>query len=70
MNVIKKLAFRKWVYNVGIAAAALLVVYGIVTAEQAAAWGVVIGAISGIARANTKPADDDTEQDSNTDTEI
>ena len=57
MKFITSRAFRKWFYNVMLAVGALLVVYGVVTVEQAGAWGVVIAAIAGMARGNLTPED-------------
>lgn len=46
---------RGWIYNVTIAALAVLMVYGLLNGEQAAAWLGLVAAIVGMARANLTP---------------
>lgn len=44
-------AARLWLYGVAVAAAALLVAYGVLTIEQSGVWLVLIGALLGVAPA-------------------
>lgn len=44
---------RRWIYNIGNAALGVTVVYGVVNGEEAAAWGLVLNALLGMAAANT-----------------
>jgi len=44
---------RKWAYGVATAGLAVLGVYGIVTADQAAAWGILAAAVTGMATVKT-----------------
>jgi hypothetical protein len=52
-------AVRAWLYGIMVAAAALAVIYGIVTVEQAGGWvvlfGALLGASNGLALANITP---------------
>lgn len=48
-----KAKLRKAVYGVGGATAGVLLVYGFVTEEEAAAWLVLFGSICGLAFYNT-----------------
>lgn len=50
---------RKWVYSVATAALTVLGVYGIVTLDQAAAWGVLAAAVTGMAAVNTDTSPDE-----------
>lgn len=50
-------ARRKRLYEVGIAAAALAVVYGLASGQEADAWVAVLGAALGVARANVNDSD-------------
>ncbi len=43
---------RKWAYNVGIAAVAVAVIYGLIDGDIADTWVALLGAALGIARAN------------------
>ncbi|WP_206516045.1 hypothetical protein [Nocardioides pantholopis] len=54
MNKLPELtpARRRWLYDVGIAAVALAVVYALVDGETADAWIAVLGAALGVARSN------------------
>lgn len=45
--------FRKWAYGVTTAGLTVLGVYGIVTADQVAAWAFLAAAVTGMATANT-----------------
>jgi hypothetical protein len=53
---------RAWLYGIMVAAAALAVVYGIVTVEQAGGWvvlaGAALGISNGLALANTPKGKD------------
>lgn len=42
---------RAWLYGIGIAAAAVLIGYGIITAEQGDLWVSLLGAILGVSNA-------------------
>lgn len=44
---------RRWLYSITTAALAVLGVYGLVTAEQAAAWAGLAAAVTAVAAANT-----------------
>lgn len=45
---IMDIRFRKWLYSAGIALAAVFVMYGIITAEQAVVWIALLAALLGI----------------------
>lgn len=47
---------RKWIYGIATAGLVVMGVYGLVTAEQAAAWGLLAAAVTGLATANTDTA--------------
>ncbi|WP_166985226.1 phage holin [Canibacter zhoujuaniae] len=56
---------RQLIYRLSIALTALLVIYGVLTEEQAAAWiGLVaVGlGVPGLALSNMSPDDDDTQR--------
>lgn len=44
-------AARLWLYGVAVAAAAVLVAYGVITVEQGGVWLVLVGALLGVAPA-------------------
>lgn len=48
--------FRSWVYDVSIAVFAFLTIMGVVNGEWYAAFTILAGAITGMARANTTDA--------------
>lgn len=52
MNGFMTPARRRWAYRVGIAALALLGVYGYVDGERIAVWSVLVAALLGMADAN------------------
>lgn len=56
-HIIKDPAVRIWIYGIFVAAGALAVGYGLVTAEQSGLWLSLIGAVlmasNGLAAANT-----------------
>ena len=54
-RIIPSPAFRRWIYSIATAGLAVLGVYGLVTTEQSAAWGVLAAAVTGLAAANTDP---------------
>lgn len=43
---------RKWIYGIANAGVGVAVVYGIMNGEEAAAWGLLINAVLGLAQAN------------------
>jgi len=47
---------RRWLYGVSTAALVVLGTYGVVDGEQAASWGLLAAAVTGMAFANTPPA--------------
>lgn len=49
---------RKWVYDIATAGLLVLGVYGVVSADQGAVWGLLAAAVTGMARTNV--ADDTT----------
>lgn len=44
---------RRWMYNIGNAALGVVVVYGVVNGEEAAAWALLLNAMLGMAAMNT-----------------
>lgn len=44
---------RRWAYNVTLAVLAVLFAYGVITADQSAAWQALALAVVGMARAHT-----------------
>lgn len=44
---------RRWIYGIATAGLGVLLVYGVVTGEQAAAWSGLAMAATGLAMANT-----------------
>lgn len=48
-------ATRKWLYGIANAGVAIAVVYGVVNGVEAAAWGLLINAVLGLAQANVPP---------------
>ncbi len=49
---------RKYIYRCATAGLIVLGVYGLVTADQAAAWGLLAAAVTGMADVKTDPAGD------------
>lgn len=45
-------AMRRWIYGIANAAVGIAVVYGMVNGQEAAAFGLLINAILGMAQAN------------------
>lgn len=60
-KVIPSPAVRAWIYGVLVAAAAVAIGYGLITAEQGNLWlaffGAVLGLSNSLALANTPPKD-------------
>lgn len=44
--------YRRYIYDVAIVGGVALTFYGVITAEEAAMWGVVFSVILGLARVN------------------
>lgn len=44
---------RRWIYGIATAGLGVLLVYGIITGEQAAAWSGLAMAVTGLAMVNT-----------------
>ncbi len=53
---------RKWAYGTATAAFAVMGAYGIVTADQAAAWLLLAAAITGMATAKTTADSDQSDE--------
>lgn len=46
-------AVRQWIYGVANAGVGVAIVYGLINGVEAAAWGLLINAVLGLAQANT-----------------
>ena len=44
---------RRWIYGIATAGLGVLLVYGVVTGEQAAAWSGLAMSVTGLAMVNT-----------------
>ncbi len=51
-RVIKSRSFRRWLYGVATAALLVLLTYGVIDGNQAAVWGGLAAAITGLASVN------------------
>ena len=56
MNRIMNVKFRRWAYGVSVAGFGVLGVYGIVDADQMAAWAILASAVAGLALINSTDA--------------
>lgn len=56
MDFFKSPKFRQWLYGIVLAAVPILVIYGVVTQEDAALWAALIAAILGQGTAFTAVA--------------
>ena len=54
--IITRPEIRRWIYGIATASLGVLLVYGVVTGEQAAAWSGLAMSVTGLAAVNT-PAD-------------
>lgn len=52
--IITNPTIRRYIYGIATAALVVLGVYGLVNAQQAAAWGVLAAAVTGLATVNTE----------------
>jgi hypothetical protein len=46
---------RRWIYGIATAGLGVLLVYGVVTGEQVAAWSGLAMSVTGLAAVNTPP---------------
>ena len=51
--IITRPEVRRWIYGIATAGLGVLLVYGVVTGEQAAAWSGLAMAVTGLAAVNT-----------------
>jgi len=53
INLLKNPAVRLWLYGIAMAGFGVMGVYGLLSSEQIAAWGLLASALFAVAAANT-----------------